>query len=106
MLAAMLFTQGALAASACLRLNTGPQSAFAPSQMADCGTASVNPKPCPFQYLDQSDQIQPQPSVAATVDVAALVVDAQPAPVFQAHAPLPPRAESRPLHIIHCRLLN
>jgi len=35
-LAAVLFAQVALAASACLRLDTGPQAAFATSQMADC----------------------------------------------------------------------
>lgn len=83
-LAAVLFAQVALAASACLRLDTGPQAAFATSQMADCDMCTTtnpntNPNLCLFQYLDQSDQTQAQPSVAPSpVNVAVLAAPAAP----------------------------
>lgn len=80
-LAAVLFAQVALVASACLRLDTGPQAAFAASQMADCDMyATANPNLCLFQYLDQSDQTRTQPSVApAPLNVAVLAAPAAPA---------------------------
>lgn len=82
-LAAVLFAQVALAASACLRLDTGPQAAFATSQMADCDMGTTaNPNLCLFQYLDQSDQTQAQPSVPpAPVNVAVLAAPAAPAQI-------------------------
>ncbi|OGA54160.1 MAG: hypothetical protein A3F74_24425 [Betaproteobacteria bacterium RIFCSPLOWO2_12_FULL_62_58] len=78
-LAAVLFAQVALVANACLRLDTGPQAAFAASQMADCDMCTTaNPNLCLFQYLDQSDQTQP--SVApAPVNVAVLAAPVAPA---------------------------
>jgi hypothetical protein len=82
-LAAILFAQAALVASACLRLDTGPQAAFATSQMADCDMGTTaNPNLCLFQYLDQSDQTQAQPSVApAPLNVAVLAAPAAPAQI-------------------------
>ena len=77
-LVAILLAQVALVASACLRLDTGPRATFAASQMADCDMGAANPNLCLFQYLEQSDQIHAQPSVApAVVNVAVLALPAE-----------------------------
>jgi hypothetical protein len=105
-LAAMLFTQGALVANACLRFDTGPRTAFSTTQMADCEMGTANPNVCLFQYLDQSDQTTAQPLVMpAVVHLPAPAVTVKPAPTLKARAPLVPHGCDPPIPIRYCSLL-
>lgn len=105
-LAALLFTQGALVANACLRVDTGPQTAFSQQQMVDCEMGDANPNACLYQYLDQSDQTSAQASFTPpSANPVLLALSTTSQPIVKTRAALPPRSCGPPIPIRYCSLL-
>ncbi len=105
-IAVLLFAQGALVVNACLRIDTGSQTAFGQPQMVDCEMGLTNPNACLYQYLDQSDQTGAQPSsTLPTVNLVPLMVSGQISRIVKNRAGLPPRGCDPPIPIRYCSLL-